>query len=83
MLSLNAQLERENTLQRQAEGIAVAKANGVVFGRRPVELPDDFDYIYRSWRNGEITSQQAAEKCEFSVRTLYTLTEEKRKMELS
>jgi len=75
VLSLNAQLERENILQRQAEGIAVARAKGVVFGRRPVEVPDNFEDIFRRWRGREISSTEAAELCEFSVRTLYTLTE--------
>jgi DNA invertase Pin-like site-specific DNA recombinase len=75
VLSLFAQMERETLLQRQAEGIAAAKAKGVVFGRKPVDMPDDFDFIYRSWRNGEITGEQAAILCGFSVRTLYTLTE--------
>jgi DNA invertase Pin-like site-specific DNA recombinase len=46
VMSLFSQLEREAILQRQAEGIAAAKAKGVVFGRRPVDVPDDFDVIF-------------------------------------
>ena len=76
VLSLNAQMERENTLQRQAEGIAVAKAKGVVFGRKPVDIPDDFADIYARWRHKELTNEQAAKLCGFSIRTLYTLTQE-------
>jgi len=74
VLSLNAQMERENTLLRQAEGIAAAKAKGVVFGRKPVDLPYDFEEIYRRWRGGSISGDEAARLCGFSVRTLYTLT---------
>jgi DNA invertase Pin-like site-specific DNA recombinase len=74
VLSLNAQLERDNTLQRQAEGIAAAKAKGVVFGRKAVEVPEDFDEIYRLWREKEISGEEAAEICGFSVKTLYNLT---------
>ena len=74
VLSLNAQMERENTLLRQAEGIAVAKAKGVVFGRKSVELPDNFEEIYRCWRSRDISGSEAATLCGFSVRTLYTVT---------
>jgi DNA invertase Pin-like site-specific DNA recombinase len=81
VLSFSAQLERENILQRQAEGISAAKAKGVVFGRKTVTLPGDFDAIYARWRNKELTNKQAAELCGFSVRTLYSLTDERRKQE--
>jgi DNA invertase Pin-like site-specific DNA recombinase len=81
VLSFSAQLERENTLQRQAEGISAAKAKGVAFGRRAVELPDGFAEIYRRWRGKELTNEQAAALCGFSVRTLYSLTAEWRQSE--
>jgi len=82
MLILALSQERENILQRQAEGIAAAKERGVVFGRRPVEIPDDFDDIYRCWRNGEMTSKQTAKLCGFSVKTLYNLTGEWRRQDI-
>jgi DNA invertase Pin-like site-specific DNA recombinase len=63
-----------NHFQRQAEGIAAARARGVVFGRKAVEVPDDFPEIYRQWRNGRLTGKQAAKLCGFSVKTLYNLT---------
>ncbi|GHU52533.1 resolvase [Clostridia bacterium] len=81
VLSFSAQLERENILQRQAEGIAAAKAKGVAFGRRVVTIPEDFEDIYRRWRNKELSNEQAAALCGFSVRTLYTLTAERRARE--
>jgi DNA invertase Pin-like site-specific DNA recombinase len=66
-------------LQRQAEGIAAAKANGVIFGRKKVHMPDDFEEIYSRWRNKELTGEQVSELCGFSVRTLYDKTAERRK----
>ena len=74
VLSLNAQMERENILQRQAEGIAAAKAKGVAFGRKAVDVPDNFTDIYHQWRNKELSGEQAAKLCGFSVKTLYNLT---------
>ena len=81
VMSLFAQMEREYMLQRQAEGIAAARAKGVVLGRKPVALPDNFEEIYRRWRDKELTNVEAAELCGFSLRTLYTITEERRNKE--
>jgi DNA invertase Pin-like site-specific DNA recombinase len=81
VMSLYSQLERENILQRQAEGIAAAKAKGVIFGRKPVALPDNFDEIFHRWRDKELSNEEAAALCECSVRTLYNLTAELRALE--
>ena len=45
LLSYVAETERENIRQRQAEGIAAAKARGVKFGHPPIEMPDEFDEL--------------------------------------
>jgi len=74
IMSFLAQIERELTLQRQAEGIAAAKAKGVVFGRKEMEIPDELESIYTLWRNGGITGKKAAEMCSFSLRTFYNKT---------
>ena len=79
VMSFSAELERENILQRQAEGIAAAKGKGVAFGREPLPLPDNFESIYRRWRKRELSNEQAAALCGFSVRTLYTKTSRLRK----
>jgi len=71
VMSFSAQLERENILQRQKEGIAAAKARGVKFGRTYLPLPDNFNFLYRKWRNKEINSIELASLCGFSRRTLY------------
>lgn len=78
VMSLFAQMERETMLQRQAEGIAVAKAKGIMFGRRAVDMPDDFEEIFRRWQEQDITKEEAAMLCGFSVRTLYKLTKDRR-----
>lgn len=78
LMSFFAQLERDNILQRQAEGIAAAKARGVKFGRDAAVLPEGFDAIYIRWRAGEISADEAAALCGFSRRTLYKLTADMR-----
>lgn len=60
VLSFVAENERANIRQRQAEGIAAAKARGVRFGRPAAQLPDNFEAICRRWQNGEITCAEAA-----------------------
>ena len=60
LLSYVAQTEREFIHQRQAEGIAAAKRNGVKFGRRPMDRPAAFDGWKRKWLAGEISARGAA-----------------------
>ena len=60
LLSYVAQTEREFIRQRQAEGIAAAKAKGVHFGRRPREKPDNFPSVYSNWCRGDISARAAA-----------------------
>lgn len=60
LLSYVAQTEREFIRQRQAEGIAAAKRNGVKLGRRPMDRPAAFDGWKRKWLAGEISARGAA-----------------------
>ena len=62
ILSYVAQQEREFIRQRQAEGIEAAKANGVKFGRPPLERPALFDEIREAWECGEISAREAARR---------------------
>ena len=55
VLSFVAENERINIRQRQAEGIAAAKARGIRFGRPPAPLPENFHHLYHQWKNGKIT----------------------------
>lgn len=61
VLSFVAQNERENIKQRQAEGIAAAKARGVKFGRPQRPVPDNFEEVAQRWKRGSITGARAAE----------------------
>ena len=59
LLSYVAQLEREFIHQRQAEGIAAAKAQGVRFGREPLPVPAEFPEVLDCWKHGKIGSRRA------------------------
>ena len=61
LLSYVAQVERENIKQRQAEGIAAAKARGVRFGRPKIPIPDNFEVVLDDYESGRITRKQASE----------------------
>jgi len=63
LLSYVAQTERENIRQRQAEGIAEAKAKGVRFGPPCHTLPDSFEELRQAWRDRRMTLRAAAEAC--------------------
>ena len=69
VLSFVAENERANIRQRQAEGIAAAKAKGVRFGRVPNPLPENFHAVYQQWQRGEITGTAAAKECAMPLST--------------
>ena len=71
VLSFVAENERTNIRQRQAEGIAAAKARGVKFGRPPRPLPDNFYEVHKAWRDKKLTLKEAAETCDLPVGTFY------------
>lgn len=60
ILSYVAQIERENTYQRQMEGIQEAKKRGVKFGRNKKEIPKEFHELADRWKNKEISIRQGA-----------------------
>lgn len=72
VLSFVAENERTNIRQRQAEGIAAAKARGVKFGRPPRPLPDNFYEVHNAWRAKRLTLNQAAQACHLPVGTFYS-----------
>ena len=63
LLSYVAENERENIRQRQAEGIAAARAKGVKFGRPENPVPDHFEEICLAWVEKELSIKEAAEQC--------------------
>lgn len=69
VLSFVAENERANIKQRQAEGIAAAKARGIRFGRPPHPLPENFHCVYQCWKQGKITGTAAARACGMPLST--------------
>ncbi len=69
LLSYVAETERRNIRQRQAEGIAEAKARGVHFGRERIEMPEHFDELATLWGLGKISSRKAAQDLGISYQT--------------
>lgn len=70
LLSYVAQIERENIRQRQAEGIASAKARGVQFGRPKKQRPAEYETVRNELAFSAITRKQAAQRCKVSISTL-------------
>ncbi len=66
-----AELEREYILQRQREGIAIAKTKGKYTGRKPMPLPDNFKRVVSRWRAGEITAAEAMRQTGLKPNTFY------------
>ena len=60
LLSYVAQTEREFIRQRQREGIEIARANGVHFGRKAMVRPSNYDAVKSSWLCGELSGRGAA-----------------------
>ena len=72
-----AELEREYILQRQVEGIAIAKQQGVYQGRRPIVHPD-FEKTAALWREGKITAAEAMKRLNMKPSTFYRKVKELR-----
>lgn len=71
VMSFAAQLERENIRQRQAEGIAAAKARGIRWGNKEKNFPSNFEELHRKWRQGEITTITIMEECNMKRTAFY------------
>ena len=71
ILSFVAENERENIKKRQAEGIRIAKAKGVHFGRPKVKLPSNFFYVANLYKQKKITIKSALQTLKMSRSTFY------------
>lgn len=78
VLSYVAQIERENTHQRQAEGIREAKAKGIRFGRPKREIPENFDEIYALWKKDSISQREAARRLKTNHHTFLSWAKEEK-----
>ena len=78
ILSLVAQKERENIRQRQAEGIAAAKARNIHLGRPVKKAPANFSAIVENWERGEITFKEALVQTSLKRATFYNRLKELR-----
>ena len=67
-----AELEREYILQRQREGIAIAKTKSQYTGRKPIPLSDNYERVVARWRAGEITAIEAMWQTRLKPNTEFT-----------
>ena len=71
ILSFVAQNERENIRKRQAQGIAVAKAKGIKFGRPEIALPENFGALVHEWEKKRLPLSEVLKACKMSEATFY------------
>lgn len=72
-----AELERESILERQREGIEIAKGEGKYKGRKPVDIDEtQFTKVCKRWRNGEITATAAMKELQLKPNTFYRRVKE-------
>ncbi len=73
VLGTIAEQERESIRKRQAEGIEAAKKNGKKLGRPALEFPENWEEVFTSWKNGEITAKVAMERTNTKRTSFYKL----------
>lgn len=78
LLAYVAQKERESIHQRQAEGIAAARARDVRFGRKALPKPAKFEELCQQWLQGDISSREAAKEIGVSHTTFLNWAKEKK-----
>jgi DNA invertase Pin-like site-specific DNA recombinase len=71
-----AEFERRNLLERQREGIAIAKAQGKYKGRKKIGYPENWAKVYEQWKNRKITGKKAMEILNLKRNTFYKLKKE-------
>lgn len=76
LLSYMAEREREKINDRQAEGIAAAKNDGVVFGRPKQAINEEFKQAYTEWKQGSITAVEAMRRAEMKPNSWYRRVKE-------
>ena len=70
------QFERRNILERQAEGIALAKQKGIYKGRKRIAKPDNWQDVYARWKQREISGAQAMQELDLKRNTFYNFVKQ-------
>ena len=73
MIGAINEFERTNLLERQKEGIAIAKAKGKYKGRKKIEYPDNWKEVYEKWKHRKITGTAAMNELGLKRNTFYNL----------
>jgi len=76
MISAIYQFERENLLERQKEGIEIARQAGKFKGRKQIDRPDNWEAIYSKWKQRGLTAKQAMAELNLKTNTFYKLVKE-------
>ena len=76
LLSYVAQTEREKIKVRQRQGIDIALAQGIKFGRPKINKPDNFDEVIARWKNKEITAREAMKLLNLKTNTFYNMVKD-------
>ncbi len=76
MIGAIAEFERANLLERQKEGIAIAKEKGVYKGRKKIDFPENWNEVYKKWKNREMTGAKAMDQLGLKKTTFYKLIKE-------
>lgn len=71
IMSYVAQIERENILERQHEGIECAKKKGIKFGRPKKPIPTEFELVYLDWKVNRISLREASRRLKANT-TIFT-----------
>jgi DNA invertase Pin-like site-specific DNA recombinase len=80
ILSFVSHSERGNIRKRQAEGIAAAKAKGIVFGRPIKKPPENFANLVKEWERGNLSFSETLNLTGFKQATFYNRLREYRQM---
>ncbi|MGH0427653.1 recombinase family protein [Bacillus pretiosus] len=81
MLAAINEFERENLLERQREGIAIAKEKGKYKGRKKVDYPSNWNEVYEDWKKRKLTSTSAIKELGLKKTTFYKLLKEQEEKE--
>ena len=80
MLGAIYEFERANLLERQKDGIAVAKKEGKYKGRKKIQKPDNWQEVYTDWSRRKITAKKACELLKLKTNTFYNFVKSEREV---